>query len=82
MLFQEMTGSASSIDSMNAQPLGHGAGGRQLGELGGSGGEEPADYPLHLEEGESWYSFGRLNPTTVCVEKRATSSPPPFFGIG
>jgi len=28
------------------------------------------------------YSFGRLNPTTVCVEKRATSSPPPFFGIG
>ena len=28
------------------------------------------------------YSFGSLNPTMVCVEKRATSSPPPFFGIG
>jgi hypothetical protein len=28
------------------------------------------------------YSFGSLiNPTMVCVEKRATS-PPPFFGIG
>ena len=29
-----------------------------------------------------YYSFGSLNPTMVCVEKRATSSPPPFFGIG